>query len=161
MDIGSIFLILALAVVAFLFISRPFFESNSNQRLFVSTEVQQREHERSALLAERDRVLNALLELESDHDLEKMLPEDYTSQREALMKTGADVLRRLDEINLQDEPAVSPQPERSLQEDDELEAMIAARKQAKQQYQAFCANCGSALKPGDKFCAVCGAKTGG
>lgn len=156
MDIGSIFLLLALAVVVFLFVSRPFFEGGGDQRLLVPSEIQQYEHERSALLAERDRILNSLLELESDQALGKLPAEEFERQREDLMKSGASVLRRLDEINLQDEPVVSsPAPPI---EEDELETLIAARKQARQDRQRFCPSCGALLNPGDRFCPSCGSR---
>lgn len=160
MDIGSLFLILAVAILVVLFLTRPFMEPNKDQRLLVPAEVQQREHHRSALLAERDRVLNALLELDSDNELGKLLPDDYTTQRERLVLTGAEVLKQLDAINLQNEPD-TPRVAPSPAEEDELEALIAARRQAKEQKKNYCPACGSELKPGDRFCPGCGARVEG
>ena len=68
MDIGSIFLILAILVPVVIFITRPILEHSA-------TVVTDEEHQYSALLAERDRVLLALQELEFDHDLGK-IPEE-------------------------------------------------------------------------------------
>jgi hypothetical protein len=118
MDIGSIFLILALLVLVVLYISRPFFEHEAQPEA-EEAEANRVEHERSSLLAERDRLLNALQELDFDYALGKIPAEDYPEQRQRLLHNGADVLRRLD--------ALQPQAE---QEDAEarLEAAIAARR---------------------------------
>src|SRR5690349_50087 len=98
--IGSLFLILALALVVGLFIAQPFFKnvsgSNADKESTVRSAEEEREHQRSSLLAERDRVLNALQELDFDYALGKVPAEEYPLQRSALLKTGADVLRHLD-----------------------------------------------------------------
>jgi hypothetical protein len=116
MDIGSIFLILALLILVGLFVARPLFE----RRAVVSTrESDEEEHTHSSLLAERDRVLNALQELDFDYQLGKIPDEDYPSQRALLVQHGADVLRQLDRLAAQ--PAASSVEAR-------LEAAIAARR---------------------------------
>lgn len=91
MDIGSIFLILGLLVLVGLYISRPLFEKKS-------VAVSQEEHDISALLAERDRLLGALQELDFDNALGKIPEDEYPAQRAALVQRGADILRRLDEL---------------------------------------------------------------
>lgn len=94
MDLGSIFLILALLILVVLFLSRPFFEIKNpkNRRLSDSED-----HEISTLLAERDRVLNALQELDFDFALGKIPEEDYPDQRAVLIQKGVVILRELDE----------------------------------------------------------------
>ncbi len=93
MELGSLFIILALLVLVGLFVSRPFFEpQNKNLQLSEDKE----EHEVSALLAERDRILTALQELDFDATLGKIPQEDYPQQRAKLLNDGADVLRQLD-----------------------------------------------------------------
>ena len=163
MDIGSIFLILAVMVGVVLVIIRPFFEEKQGAQFILSTEVQAQEHERSALLAERDRILSALLELDADHQLGKVMDEEYRVQRDEMMNTGADVLRRLDAINLKGDTTAAGAVTQPKAEDDELEAMIAARKQKQGRPAAagYCPACGSAMKPGDKFCSNCGEKVTG
>ncbi|HWQ83818.1 MAG TPA: hypothetical protein VN363_04580, partial [Anaerolineales bacterium] len=99
MDIGSILIILALLIPVVLFIARPFYEP----RLIEQEGLNQHEdHDLSGLLAERDRILNALQELEFDHVLGKIPDEDYPAQRAWLVQQGADVLRRLDQIQASD-----------------------------------------------------------
>ncbi|HZD57371.1 MAG TPA: zinc ribbon domain-containing protein [Anaerolineales bacterium] len=94
MDIGSVFLLLALLLLVGLFISRPLFERKA-------VAVTQEEHELSSLMAERDRILTALHELDFDHALGKIPEEDYPPQRSALLQRGANILRRIDEFNEQ------------------------------------------------------------
>jgi rubrerythrin len=94
MDIGSVFLLLALLLLVGLFISRPLFERKA-------IAVTQEEHELSSLMAERDRILTALHELDFDHALGKIPEDDYPSQRSSLLQRGANILRRLDEYSEQ------------------------------------------------------------
>jgi hypothetical protein len=119
MDIGSVFLILALMILVGLFIGRPFFERQGTANTSAISAGGQEDHEHSALLAERDRILNALQELDFDHVLGKIPDEDYPAQRAQLLQRGAEVLRKLD----------AWQAETVGQEAEErLEAAIAARR---------------------------------
>jgi ribosomal protein S27AE len=112
MDIGSIFLILALLILVGLFISRPLFERKA-------IAVSQEEHEFSFLMAERDRILTALQELDFDHALGKIPEADYPAQRASLLQRGATILRQLDKYD-----------HKSSQGDweSQIEAAIAARR---------------------------------
>ncbi len=84
MDIGSLFLILALLILVGLFISKPLFERRA---IAVSSLSNREDHDLSALLAERDRILNALQEMDFDYNLGKIPAEDYPAQRAALVHT--------------------------------------------------------------------------
>ena len=179
MDIGSIFLLLALLVVIGLFIARPLLD---RETVTITPEEDQREHELSALLAERDRILNALEELDFDNALGKIPSEDYASQRERLVKQGAEVLRKLDEFNgdtsdaaierrieeaiaerrLTTSGAGEAEAVQSLQSiivdaDDEVEVQLAARRRVRQDRSAgFCPHCGRPVQQSDRFCPKCG-----
>jgi hypothetical protein len=180
MDLGSLFLILALLVLVGLFISRPLFE---NRETVPELSINNYDHERSALLAERDRILNALQELDFDHALGKIPEEDYPGQRAYLLQRGADTLRKLDtfqadndleqdEIEARIEAAVvarraeraSAAPTRGVSSsvaspDDELEVMLANRRRARGDKAAgFCPQCGGPMQKSDRFCPRCGAK---
>ncbi len=121
--IGSLFLVLALAVFVALFIARPFLLDGRHKTASgTQTAQQEREHQLSALLAERDRLLTALQELDFDYALGKVPQEDYPQQRAILLKTGADVLRRLDEFSM-------GEPEsKVVAAEDRIEAVVAARR---------------------------------
>lgn len=178
MDLGSIFLILALLVLVGLIISRPFFEKGKSSR---RAEIDSLEHQRSTLLAERDRILNALQELDFDHALGKIPEEDYPSERAQLLQKGADVLRQLDALEQRSddgyytdarleaaigthqgdftvtEAVGSPGHSTIPDADDEIEVMLANRRRARQEKSAgFCHKCGGPLGISDQFCPKCG-----
>jgi hypothetical protein len=119
--LGSLLLILALALLIALFVARPFLEQlQSKAGAQRSGEEEKRDHQFSALLAERDRVLNALQELEFDFTLGKVPEEDYPVQRSALMQKGAGVLRQIDEM----QPAVTV----ADSAEERIAAAVAARR---------------------------------
>jgi hypothetical protein len=123
MDIGSIFLILALLVLVIFFVSQPFLD---RRRTSVTGMSQTKDHELSSLLAERDRILNALQELDFDYALGKIPEEDYPNQRKRLMQSGADILRQLDE--LQEKPAGTKPGTADESPEERIEAVVAARR---------------------------------
>jgi len=165
MEISSIFLVLAVLVLVGMYLYAPFTDRARRARINES-------HEVSTLKAERDRVINSLQELDFDHNLGKIPAEDYPEQRAALLKKGAEVLRKLDEIA----PAVSSarnaeariesaaaagRADSSAQAaqlgDEAIEAMIAARrKEHKSKSAGFCPKCGKPVLISDKFCPSCG-----
>jgi hypothetical protein len=166
MDIGSIFLILAVLIPVVIFIARPLLERKA-------TAVTVEEHDYSALLAERDRVLTALQELEFDHTLGKIPEEEYPTQRASLMRYGAEILRQIDEYEgLPDETAVDDRLEAAIASrkaattavidpDDELEVIIAARRREQKsngqsKTGGFCPQCGNCVRENDRFCPKCG-----
>ena len=172
MDYGSILLLLALVVIVGAYIASPLREKRSRG---VDSEI---DIELSQLLAERERILEALAELDFDNEMGKVPDDLYPSQREALMKRGAAVLRLLDEHTAgtpsldKSETQHAERLERAAsirtEWDDPLEAMIAARRAKKTPTPApatgksgtskFCPECGRALQPGDRFCPGCGTK---
>jgi hypothetical protein len=184
MDIGSIFLILGLLVLVAIFVGRPLLEERS-------AELGQQEHELSTLLAERDRLLTALEELDFDNSLGKIPEEDYPAQRAALVQRGVAILRSLDEIQAESYPddemridaalaarraemaalavpagngsglRVKPAP-LAVGQDDDLEALIANRRRDRKEKAAgFCPACGKPLQKSDRFCPKCGQQLAG
>lgn len=185
MDIASILLILAVAVLVALFIARPFLEAKPAIRELAADPL---EKQHSSLLAERDRLLTALQELEFDQALEKIPAEDYPIQRAELLQAGAEIYRKLDALEQADTVAsaeerleaavaarradaarhatpVAEKPDRlptaaaapSAAPADELEALIASRRAGRLEKSAgFCPGCGSPVQKSDKFCPRCG-----
>ncbi len=184
MEIGSIFLILALLLLVGLFVSRPFFD-NKQERLISASDPA--DHERSTLLAERDRVLTALWELDFDYTLGKIPEEDYPPQRTALLHKGANLLRQLDALQPDEdggdaearlEATIAARrmttgatvangragsmaaPAALGAQDDEFEVLLANRRRMRQEKAAgFCPQCGQPVQTSDRFCPKCGAKT--
>ena len=90
MDLGTVFLLLILFGMVVFFVGRPFIESRRIR------EATAEEHELSSLLAERDRLITALQELDFDHTLGKIPAEDYPVMRADLLQRAAVALRKLD-----------------------------------------------------------------
>jgi hypothetical protein len=174
MDIAAIFLLFVVMIAVTLFVARPFIQ---NRRIQTASADDQ---QLSALLAERDRLIMALQELDFDHTLGKVPAEDYPTTRAGLMQHAAEVLRKLD--SFQARPAVpagavedrieaviaarradaavgktaSATPDLS-ESDDDLETLIASRKAARREKSAgFCPQCGKAIQRSDHFCPHCG-----
>jgi len=84
-----------LAVVAVVFVARPFLRdpSPASDRL---DELAPEARERLAMAEERDRTLAALKELEFDHRTGKVSDEDYRAQVGPLRRRAAEVLRALE-----------------------------------------------------------------
>ena len=186
MDIGSVFLVLAVLLLVIIYVARPFIEGKSS---LVTKEAQEMSH----LLAERDRVLNALAELEFDFQLGKIPAEDYPAQRELMLRHGAETLRQIDALQTQSlvpvalkndngDPVVEKTAEDRIeaavaarrmvargvvsseqrasvqpQPDDQVEVLLAERRRARSGKSAgFCHKCGGALQTTDRFCPKCG-----
>jgi hypothetical protein len=157
MDIGSILLFIAILIFVALFISRPFLKHDA----FITTD---EEVEYSALLAERDRIINALQELEFDHVLGKIPENIYPSQRSSMLEKGALVLKKIDEYqgsSVSDDIDTRLEDGLALEsktiDDEEIEEMIAQRLRARKgKMSGFCSQCGTPYQQSDRFCSKCG-----
>jgi hypothetical protein len=135
-------------------------------------------------MAEYDRAVNTLQELDFDNSLDKVPAEDYPRQRAELLAKGADLLRKLDALTplsgASPGPALLRRAGRNAEsrmeaavasrradatgsrtvvtlDDDELESMIASRRKAhKEKSAGFCPKCGKPIMVSDRFCPSCG-----
>ncbi len=170
MDIGAILLSLAVLILAALFVAFPFL---SRQRA-----ARREQPAISLLMAERDRLLNALQELDFDHALGKIPAEDYPVQRASLLRQGAQVLRELDASRApagSDVKSAGDDAEARLESvitarradsavqgghgatDEDIETLIAGRRAARKDKAAgFCPKCGKPVLQSDRFCPACG-----
>jgi NADH pyrophosphatase NudC (nudix superfamily) len=165
MELTAIFVTLAILVLVAIYLYAPFMQRRAST-------VTQEEHELSALMAERDRVINSLQELDFDYKLGKIPEEDYPTQRAGLLQKGADILRQIDTIapqpaSVQDadvriEQAIAARRADSAVNgpefnDEDLEAMILARRtRRKEKSSGFCPKCGKPVMVSDRFCPSCG-----
>lgn len=165
MELTAIFFSLALLVLVGMYLYAPFMQRQARS-------VTEEEHELSALMAERDRVINSLQELDFDFKLGKIPEKDYPDQRASLLQRGAEILRRIDFLVPQTESdhdaesrleaAIEARRADSSGEaadlsDDDLESMIAARRKSRRERPAgFCPNCGKPVLATDRFCSSCG-----
>ena len=180
MDAGSIFLILALVLLVGIYIGRPFLQPQADAPS--QREKNSAEHKRSALLADRDRLLTALQELDFDHRLGKIPAEDYPEMRSSMLQDAALVLRKLDDIqggtpqeSAEDriEQVIAARRadatvnrsangaavavKAPTRQNDDLENLIASRKRDRQEKSVgFCPKCGKPAQKSDRFCSRCG-----
>ena len=172
MELTAIFFSLAVLILVGMFLYAPFVEKRARR-------VTEEEHELSALMAERDRVINSLQELDFDFKLGKIPDEDYPTQRASLLQKGADILREIDSLassppggrraggEEQDtearlEKAIAARradgsAAKSELSDDDLESMISTRRKGRKERSAgFCPKCGKPVMVTDRFCPSCG-----
>jgi len=165
MELSAIFFSLAVLILVGMYLYAPFMERRARR-------VTEEEHELSALMAERDRVINSLQELDFDFKLGKIPEDDYPTQRAGLLQKGADILRKIDSfapqagsgqdtearlervIAARRADASTTTPEVS---DDDLESMISSRRKGRTTRSAgFCPKCGKPVMVTDRFCPSCG-----
>lgn len=156
MDIAAIFLTFAVLILVGVFLYAPFLKGYGRR-------VTQEEHELSALLAERDRVLSSLQELDFDFKLGKIPEEEYPVQRASLLQKGADILRKMDDVTAKVETqraelkTAKKSAGKKKISDNALEAMISARhRERKNKFDGFCPECGKPVVATDRFCPSCG-----
>jgi hypothetical protein len=145
MDIVSLLIILALALMAGAYIANPLL---SQSRIAIEPG----DRGISSLQAERDRALTALEELDMDHAMGKIGGEDYQDRRMELLAQGAGALRALDELYAEEAGSSSAEDL-----DAALEAAVARlRATARHPVATNCPRCGEEIKERDVFCARCG-----
>ena len=173
MDLGAIFFTLAVVTLVGMYVGQPYIQRRGRRAT-------QEDREYSALMAEYDRAVNTLQELDFDNTLGKVPTEDYPRQRAELLAKGADLLRKLDALA----PPPSPKGKRAtgkgnaesrmevavasrradasgqkvaVLDDDDLESLIAARRKMRKDKSAgFCPKCGKPILVSDRFCPSCG-----
>jgi rubrerythrin len=165
MQIAAILLTLGVIILVGLYLYAPFLERQARR---VTTE----EHTLSALMAERDRVINSLQELDFDFNLGKIPEGEYPTQRTMLLQKGADILREIDsytstagsaqntEARLEKAIAArraDASVKQAAPTDDEIESLVAARRKThKDKSAGFCPKCGKPVMTSDRFCPSCG-----
>ena len=155
MDLPSLLLILALTILVAAFVLRPLLAPTPDSQIPLGEGGR-----RSALLAERERVLSILQELDFDHAAGKIPEKEYPARRAALVTEGAAVLKALDEAENVEE-WFAPEAAFKGAEDREaaLEALVASLRIAPANGKApaaYCTQCGMRAQAGDQFCSRCG-----
>lgn len=161
MEISSLLLILTVAMLTMAFIIRPFVNSKTwKTSKKENPEQVNNDHAYSSLLAEKERILSAIEELDFDNKLNKV-PEDlYPVQRTEFMNRAAEVLKALDEMGVAQPIPVgmkTGKPRPGNGEYDEVEALIAKRRgEVNAKSKSFCPHCGKPAQASDRFCPKCG-----
>ncbi len=132
MNLGAIFLLLAVVIIIVLILSGPFLIRRTEPGY--KTDPIQLQVSYSTLLAEKERLLNTLQELDMDYESGKIPEEAYPIQRKLLLRETAVVLSKLDgAAALTGMEDAGIQADQNEDEYDDLEEMIAKRKQSRDQ----------------------------
>ncbi|MBN1536127.1 MAG: zinc ribbon domain-containing protein [Anaerolineales bacterium] len=174
MDLGSLFFLIGILLLVIVYIIQPF----TRQRPY---RMAADEKKISSLLAEQERVINTLLELDFDYHLGKIPEEDYPIHRSVLLAQGAQIMQQLDilraEYNIwgvatdgraSDKPREIPSTNKKARRergtkrllatpDDDIEILLAARRRERiEKAGGFCPQCGNPIQQSDRFCPSCG-----
>jgi zinc-ribbon domain len=171
-DLGAIVLLIALFLGVGLYLAAPLLRNRVARGL-------EHNQEYSSMMAERDRVIRALQELDFDFKLGKIPQGDYPTLRADLLRKGTRILVKLDELSAvstsrKDAPTVESRLERAaaggpakavtMEEtkavsltDEGIEAMLLERRKVhKSKPAGFCPRCGKPILLTDLFCPNCG-----
>ncbi len=155
MDIGSILILLAVLLLVALFLSQPFFEQGKMATNTTSDYFN--------LVAERERLLDQIQELDFDYDLNKISDKDYRRARKPLIQKAANIMREIDTIEAEKGIEKTPPSEEVLRrsprktEQDDIEALITSRRRKLgEKKKGFCPHCGHTVNKSDQYCVHCG-----
>jgi hypothetical protein len=145
MNLAALLTALAVLLLVGLILAQPFLAGRPALHREISTLY--------PVQAEFDRAVEALHDLDFDHELGKIPAREYPAERQRLMAAGVELLRRLD---------VAREAGRAAAEEDALEAEIAARRRrpsapAGVRKPGDCPQCAKPVQVGDRFCPHCGA----
>lgn len=149
MDLGSILFILAMLVLAGAYVARPLAEPTTRG-------IGPSRPQFSRLQAQRERILDAIQELDADHAMGKVLGAEYQRYRRQLVTQGAAVLRRIDELT-GGPPADGLEAELEARVSELKQRLVGAQAEVDPPQSAgTCPVCGAAAAAGDRFCSNCG-----
>jgi hypothetical protein len=146
MTISSILFGIGLALLAGVYVIRPFGERSSRPA------AAQRGGKRQELLARKVAIYAAIREVDSDVQVGKLEPADHRVLRGRYVAEGVAVLKALDEQPAGDEIDAAIEAD---------VARLAGDEPLESPPGAFCRACGAPAEPGDRFCAKCGARLRG
>jgi hypothetical protein len=156
MDLGSLLVIFALAIVVVAYIARPFIEKRKIPIVNIS-------RYNSELRAETDQILMNLQEMDMDHAMGKIPIDEYQARRTSLVARGAAILKELDRLNgvSLDVPIDSAGTNDHNVQDLEAQVEREIRQRrgiGKGGDAGYCPQCGTKFQAGDRFCTRCGSE---
>lgn len=150
MAFSSFLIVLVIFVLAGIIIVRPFLVEQKVSRPVVPQKY-------NSILAERERLLSSIEDLDLEYDLQKISSQEHTRNRDILLSQAAEVLVQLDK--LEKKVPKNMRVSAPVENEDDLEGMIETRRrELKGDKSRFCSHCGKAVKPEDQFCGKCGEK---
>ena len=148
MEFSSLLIVIFILILSGVFIMRPFLVKEKTPRRVGSSRI-------DSLLAEKDRLLLAIEELDQEFELEKISSEEHNRNRDILLAEAAEVIKQLDKLQ---KPSSSKKNNVAPPEtDDDLERLINERRQQqKSEKSQKCPKCGKTVDKGAQFCSHCG-----
>ncbi len=148
MEFSSFLTVVMIFVLSGIFILRPFFVEDETKRKSGSPKM-------DSLMADKERLLLAIEELDQEFELEKIPSIEHNRNRDILLSEAAEVIKQLDKFQ---KPSSSKKKTLSPPKaDDDLERMITKRRQQlKSEKSQKCPHCGKAVVRGGQFCSHCG-----
>jgi len=147
MDAGSILVVLALTLLAGVFVARPLVEGSGSMASAPDRRLPEPK-------AELEQVMALIQEMDMDRAMERFRPENYANSRAVLASRGAALMHEID--GLGPSPTAGRAPD-AISVEAEIEAEVARlRGGAETTLGIFCAQCGRRAQPADRFCAHCG-----
>jgi len=152
METGAILVVAAILIFVIGFIIQPLLDDDNKNQTKSNDNV-------SHLLAERDRLMDAILELDFDHDIGKVPENVFEEHRADLSSRTINVMKELEDAGISiDEASEKENKQSDRVALDDIEQMIEARRaaQSKTKGEKFCSECGTKNQKGDNFCTSCG-----
>jgi len=148
MEFSSILIVIFIFILSGIFVLRPFFVDEKTSGRAGSSRI-------DSMMAEKERLLLAIEELDQEFELEKISEEEHNRNRDILLSEAADVINQLDKLQ---KPSSSRK--KAVQQpkaDDDLERLINERRlQLKNEKSLNCPKCGKTIGEGAQFCSHCG-----
>jgi hypothetical protein len=126
MDFGSLLLIGSLLILVALVVARPLITGEQFGP--------GRDSQSSHWLAERERALEALLELDFDREMDKVPEAVYAEQRARLVAQAAEAMQALDDLAAADPDSLATaldEKRAATMSDAQLDKLLAARRKAR------------------------------
>ena len=148
MEFSSLLIVIFIFVLSGIFIMRPFLVDEKTSRRSGSSRI-------DSLMAEKERLLLAIEELDLELELEKISSGEHHRNRDILLAEAADVIKQLDKLQKPSSSKKKTIPEPKA--DDDLERLINERRQQlKNEKTLKCPKCGNSVEKGAQFCSHCG-----
>ncbi len=161
METGAILLLAAVLLIVSAVVIRPWMPSIKNTGRTRQTRPSTNQ-QFSVWLAEKERLLNMIQELDFDHETGKIPDELFNEQRSELVQSAAQILKQLADNGYTEPTSSKPINDTTsrpanVREYDDLDELIAKRRLEKNgKATGFCPKCGNPLQTSDRFCPKCG-----
>ena len=149
MVLTTIFITLAVGVLAFAVITQPLYDVSTSEKKAEDLSSPAGLPSVENLLAAHQKYIIWLQDLEIEHSAGKIDQQDFMRQRDILQQEDKELLNQLSEL---DRSAVNENGQ-------QVEKLISSRRMERVERSAgFCVKCGSPLQRSDQFCPNCGLK---